>query len=55
MVTADHQRTPGQEAPFDPRRAPTSRGGSAPVKRLLKVYMERPELVALVVLVALIG
>jgi simple sugar transport system permease protein len=55
MVTADQRRTPGQEAPFDPRRAPTSRGGSVPVKRLLKVYMERPELVALVVLVALLG
>ena len=55
MVTADHHRAPREEAPFEPRRASTSRGGSRPVKRVLKVYMERPELVALVVLVALVG
>jgi simple sugar transport system permease protein len=55
MVTADHRRARRKQTPFEPRRASTSRGGSTPVKRLLKVYMERPELVALVVLVALLA
>jgi simple sugar transport system permease protein len=40
----------------DPGRLhpPTAQGRISPVKRLLKIYMERPELVALVVLLALV-